>query len=1101
MRNRGTVLVGLSHRLCGASDLLQLTVNGMEVEVEDGRTVLDAARKAKVFIPTLCAHQALEPYGACRVCLVEVTQRGRTRLVTACTYPAKQGASVQTDTDRVVKARRGVVQLLLARCSNSPEVKELAELLGVEPDERLRKKEEDCILCGLCVRICRDVMGQSVLGFVGRGVGRSVGVPFGKSSEFCMNCGACAQVCPTNCIRVEDICGRKVEPIRSEFDQGMGSRTPIHIRYPQAVPNVPAIDRDTCAHFVTGACKACQAVCEAKAIDFEQQDEEVEVEVGAAILTPGFEHFQADRKPEYGYGRFANVYTSPEFERVLSASGPYQGHVVRRSDGQQPKRVAFIQCVGSRDPACGQPFCSSVCCMYATKEAVIAREHVPGLESTIFFMDVRAFGKDFDKYVERAQSEHGVKFVRCRVGSVDEVHETQNLRIRYEDADGDLVTGEFDMVVLATGMRSPDGVQDLGRTLGLDLNEFGFCKTHEFDPLATSRDGVFVGGAFQGPKDIPETVTQGSGAAARVAAMLADARHTLAVEKQYPEETDLRGVPTRIGVFVCNCGINIGGYLDVPAVVEYATLLPHVVFADQNLFTCSQDSQEAMKAVIREHGLTRVVVASCTPRTHEPLFRETCREAGLNPYLFEMANIRDQCSWVHMHEPHAATEKAKDLVRMAVARARSHEPLTPTTFEVIPRALVVGGGLAGMTAALAIADQGFEVCLVEREGDLGGQLRDIHYTVSGSDAKALLGSTVAKVRSHGLITVLTEGEVESIEGFVGNYLTCIRTPEGPREFEHGVAVLATGAQENPVREYLRGDDPRVLTQTELEQRIVTDDETVTSANTIVMVQCVGSRDDERRYCSRFCCSEALKNALRILDRNPKAKIYVLYRDIRAYGFKELYFREARERGVVFLRYEPEDKPRVERVDGQLRVVFTDLVLHEELAIRPDLVVLSVGAVPRGDSEKYAQMLKVPLNADGFFLEAHMKLRPVDFATEGVFMCGTCHAPKMIDETIAQAYAAAARAGTVLAKREIQAEGTVSEVNLARCSACGTCESICPYAAIKVIDEEVRGETVRHAHVTPALCKGCGACVAACRSGAADLKGFSNEEILAALEAL
>ena len=1079
----------------------ELNINDISVEIEDDRTVLDAARKANVFIPTLCAHQSLEAYGACRICLVEVTERKRTRLVTSCTYPARDGAVVHTDTERVLKARQGVVQLLLARCPDSPDVKEVAKLLGVEPDERLRKKNDDCILCGLCVRICRDVMGQSVLGFVGRGAERRVGLPFDKHSEVCMNCGACAQVCPTNCIKVEDLCGREVHPIGSEFDQGLGTRKPIHIRYPQAVPNVPAIDRETCAHFITGACKACEAVCEAKAIDFEQQDEEVEVEVGAAILTPGFDHFRAEEKPEYGYGRYANVYSSPEFERVLSASGPYQGHVVRRSDGKAPKRIAFLQCVGSRDPACGQPFCSSVCCMYATKEAVIAREHVPGLESTIFFMDLRAFGKDFDRYVERAQSEHGVRFVRCRVGAVDEVPETQNLRIRYEDADGTLVKAEFDMVVLATGLRSPDGAQELGKRLALDLDEFGFCKTEEFDPLATSRDGVFVGGAFQGPKDIPETVTQGSAAAARVAAMLSDARGTLASEKTYPEEIDIRGVPPRIGVFVCNCGINIGGYLDVPGVVEYAKSLPHVVYADENLFTCSQDSQEAMKSVIDEHGLTRVVVASCTPRTHEPLFRETCREAGLNPYLFEMANIRDQCSWVHMDDPDAATDKAKDLVRMAVARARSHEPLTPTTFEVVPAALVIGGGLAGMAAALGIAEQGFDVCLVEREAELGGRLREIHYTVSGNDAQALLHLSVDQVRANDRITVLTQSEIESIDGFVGNYLTRIRTPDGEHEFEHGVVVMATGAEENPVREYLRGEHPQVLTQTEFEQRIVAGHESLADARTVVMIQCVGSRDDERPYCSRFCCSEALKNALRILDKNPKTSIYVLYRDLRAYGFKELYFREARERGVVFLRYDPDDKPKVDVVDGRVRVVFNDVVLHEPIAIRPDLLVLSVGAVPRDDGEDYAKMLKVPLNADGFFLEAHMKLRPVDFATEGVFMAGLCHAPKMIDETIAQAYAAAGRAGTVLSKKEIEAEGTVSEVSVARCSACGTCESICPYGAIKVIDEDIRGEVVRHAHVTAALCKGCGACVAACRSGAADLKGFSNEELLAALEQL
>jgi heterodisulfide reductase subunit A len=854
--------------------------------------------------------------------------------------------------------------------------------------------------------------------------------------------------------------------------------------------------------------------------------------VGAVILTPGFEEFDPKFKPEYGYGRFPNVITSIEFERTLSASGPSKGRVERPSDRTIPTRVAWISCVGSRDISCGNNYCSSVCCMYSIKEAVIAKEHQPIVEPTIFYMDLRAYGKGFDLYYERAQEEYGVRFIRSRVGVIEEVIGSQNLLIKYEAEGGELKKEEFNLVILSVGIEAPKQARELAEILGIELNDYGFCSTDEFSPLVTSKPGVFVCGAFQGPKDIPETVTQASGAAALASGLLASERGTMVTEKEYPPPIDIRAMGPRIGAFICHCGINIGGYVDVHAVVEYAKTLPGVVYAESNLFTCSQDTQEKIKAMIKEHNLNRVVVASCTPRTHEPLFQKTIQEAGLNPYLFEMANIRDQCSWVHMHEPEAATQKAKDLVRMAVAKARPLEPLEEFTFDLIHRGLVIGGGLAGMTAALGLAQQGFEVYLVERANELGGNLRKLYYTLEGNNPQECLKTLIERIESSPLIHTFTDAKIKDISGFVGNFKTTIESEfrsqnsevrnKGNKnlasnichltsvELEHGVVIVATGGQEYKPEEYLYGKDPRVITQLELEERLADHRSPqpkadpplaeITDYRTVVMIQCVGSREDERPYCSRVCCSEAIKNSLKLKEINPKVDIFVLYRDIRTYGFREIYFKKAREEGIIFIRYNQESKPEVIKKNGKLNVTIVDPVLKERLLIQADLLVLSVATIPRPDNEDYAKMLKVSLNNEGFFLEAHAKLRPVDFATDGVFMCGMCHSPKFIDETISQSNAAVARACTVLSKDKIASEGRIAQVDKTKCSACGMCEFVCAYKAVEIVEEETRAGKVRYAQVREALCKGCGACAAGCRSSAIDIRGFTNDAILAGIGA-
>ena len=842
-------------------------------------------------------------------------------------------------------------------------------------------------------------------------------------------------------------------------------------------------------------CYQCVQACIAKAVRHDDIEAQEEIEVGAVIAAPGFETFDASIRGEYGFGVYENVVTSIQFERILSASGPYFGHVQRLSDGKEPRKVAFIQCVGSRDTSCNNSWCSSVCCMYATKEAIIGKEHAKGLEPTIFFMDIRAHGKDFDRFVNRAKEEYGIRYIRSMPSAVKELQQSKNLLIKYVLEDGSLVEEEFDMVVLSVGLTPPKEAKQLAAALGIELEEHGFCATQLENPVLTSRDGVFVCGAFGGPKDIPETVMEASSAAACASGLLADRRGTMVTEVELPMEKDIKGIGPRTGVFVCHCGINIGGVVNVPEVVEYAKTLPNVVFATDNLFTCSQDTAVKMGEVIKEHNLTRVVVGSCSPRTHEGLFQENCEKAGLNRYLFEMANIRDQNSWVHMHEPEAATEKAKDLVRMAVAKAEYLKPLKPGQLTVNHAAMIIGGGLAGITAALSLADQGFESHIVEKEKKLGGNYAKLHYTLEGLDTVKHLDGLIKKVKKNKLIHVYTGAEIEKIEGFIGNYKTTIRNKDGQTQFEHGVVIVATGAYELETTEYLLGSSEKVVTQRNLEELIAKNDAKAAKAGSVVMIQCVGSRTKERPYCSRYCCSEAMKNALKLKEMDPEKDITIIYRDVRTFGLKEDFYKKARELNVKFIRYDEDRKPEVRDQGGKLSIRVFDPILNDYVTLSTDLLALSVGTVPNPANEEIGKMLKVPTNQDGFFLEAHVKLRPVDFATDGVFMCGMAHAPKLSEDAIVQANAAVSRASTILTKDFIEAEGKTAYVNKERCAACGLCESNCPFGAIAVDVNE--GAAV----VNAVLCKGCGVCTASCRMNAVDLNGFTNEEVLTQIGAL
>ncbi len=844
-------------------------------------------------------------------------------------------------------------------------------------------------------------------------------------------------------------------------------------------------------------CEECMKRCEAQAVVYTQKEERVEINVGSIILSPGYQVYDATGKPEYGYERFPNVISALQFERTLSASGPFGGHVVRPSDHKEPKRIAFIQCVGSRDHE--NDYCSSFCCMFATKEAIIAKEHLgKDLQCDIFFMDMRAFSKGFDEYYERAK-QLGVNYIRSRPASIEEVPGSRNLVIKYL-TDGDVkASREYDMVVLSVGTQPPKEVERLAKIFGIELNEYRFCKTSPFTPLESNRKGIYLAGAFTQPKDIPETVMEASGAASKVLSLLREARGTLIKKEEFPPEKDVLGQEPRVGVFICNCGSNIGGFVNVPEIREYAKTLPNVVYVEDNLYTCSNDTQDKIREKIKEFNLNRVVVSACTPRTHEPLFRSTVRKAGLNPYLFEMANIRDQCSWVHMNERENATKKSKDLVRMAVAKARLLEPLEMMTVPVNKAAMVIGGGLSGMTSALELAEQGFQVYLLEKEKELGGNLKKVHYLIEGAKTQNELNSLIQRVKEHKNISLFTQAKIEKVDGFVGNFKTTVSANGTTKELEHGIVVVATGAKEYQPKEYLYGTDKRVLTQLELEQKLVQGG-LGREVKNVVMIQCVGSRDEERPYCSRLCCNEAVKNALKIKELSPETNVYVLYRDVRTYGFKESYYTQARQKGVAFIRYEKDQKPEVLKGSNGLKVNVFDQTLGIPITMNADLVVLSAGVVPNEDNKVLGQFLKVPLNKDGFFLEAHMKLRPIDFATDGVFLTGMAHFPKAVEESISQSQAAASRAATVLAKDSIELEGTISRVIDENCDGCAYCVSPCPYEAISLV-EYVSGDTTKKfVEVNEVLCKGCGVCMATCPKEGIVVRGFKLKQISAQLNA-
>ena len=899
-------------------------------------------------------------------------------------------------------------------------------------------------------------------------------------SEKCIACGLCAEKCPTK--------------VDNEYDAGLGKRKSIHVKYAQAVPLKYAVDPTHCIFLTKGRCKVCEKVCPAKAVNFEDKEKELTIQTGAIIISPGCEVFDPKAYDVYGYQRSPNIVTSLEFERMLSASGPLGGHLIRASDKKEPKKIAWIQCVGSRDLHEGaKAFCSAVCCTYAIKEAIVAKEHSKEpLDTAIFYIDMRTYGKDFERYYNRAREEAGVRFIKSRITQILPVNGTGDLLIRYTDEAQKRIEETFDLVVLSVGFAVPKEAVELAKRLDIRLDPYHFTTTSSFEPVQTSKPGVFVCGAFQGPKDIPTSVIESSASAAMAESILADSRWSMTKTKTIPEEIDVRGELPRIGIFVCKCGTNIAGVLDVPAIAEYARSLPNVVHVEENLFSCSQDTQEKMTQVIKEQKLNRVVVAACSPLTHEVLFQETVVNAGINKYLFEMANIRNQCSWVHGRDAKAGTEKAKDLVRMAVGKVSLFEPMSEPQIKINQTALVIGGGISGMSAAKNLAAQGYPTCLIEKSDVLGGQARDIYQTWRGEDVQQNLTKLIQEVQSNPKIDVRLNTELKQVEGFVGNFKTTLLTNGNEKVLEHGIAIIATGASELKPDQYLYGKDPRVLTSLDLDRKFIRRDPSLKQARSAVFIQCVGSRIKERPYCSKVCCTHSVLSALRLKEANPEMDVLIIYRDMRTYGLREDLYREARAKGILFIRYDDNKELNVNKDKDDLQVLFTSYVLNREMEIRPDLLILATAIVPPKENP-VAKLFKVPVNNDGFFVEAHVKLRPIDFSTDGVFVCGLAHSPKPIDESIAHGLGAAARSVTLLSQKEMFGNAIVAFINPESCVGCQGCLKVCPYEAIRYLEDKSICE------VNEVICKGCGACAATCPSASAQLKRFTSKQIYAQIE--
>ena len=848
---------------------------------------------------------------------------------------------------------------------------------------------------------------------------------------------------------------------------------------------------------ICSECYQCVKACLAEAVDHTQQPLDKDITVGSVIVSAGADTYDPSHLKEfYHYGSNPNVMTSLEFERILSASGPTMGHLVRPSDEKEPKKIAWLQCVGSRDTnKCGNGYCSSVCCMYAIKDAMIAKEHSGGdLDCAVLYMDIRSFGKDYEKYYNRARDREGIRFVKARVHTIYDDPQTRDLSLVFADESGRMTEEIFDMVVLSVGLQVTPSTIELAKRLEIDLNKYNFVDSDPFAPVATSRPGVYTCGTLQGPKDIPASVTEASAAASAAGTDVAEARGSDARVVEIPEEIDVSDQDTRIGVFVCNCGINIGGVVDVPAVKEYAESLPNVVFADENLFTCSQDTQEKIKEKIKEENLNRVVVASCSPKTHAPMFMDTLEACGLNKYLFEMANIRNQDSWVHANNPDIATRKAKDLVRAAVARSATLNPLHEKVIPVNKKALVIGGGIAGLNVSLDLARQGFSSTIIEKSSDLGGMARKLHHTIEGGDIRAYLDRLLDQVTSEDKIEVLTDARVTGFEGFQGNFATevALGPDQETRSIDHGVIIVATGGQEYQPKEYLYGQDDRIVTQVTLSDRL--EEKGAADLSSVVMIQCVGSRNEENENCSRICCQNAVKNALAIKRSNPDTQVYILYRDMRTYGLLEDYYTEARKQGVIFIRFDRDNPPQVDAVNGDVRVLVKDHVLQQDVEISCDLLALSAG-VAAADTGELSTIMKLNRNPEGFFIEAHVKLRPVDMGSEGIFLCGMAHGPKLITEAIAQAKAAASRAVTFLAKDAIKLSAITAKIDTEHCVKCLTCARSCPFGVPVFNTDEGCIE------IDEALCHGCGVCAGVCPRQAIQLSFYEDEQITCKIDAL
>jgi heterodisulfide reductase subunit A len=897
--------------------------------------------------------------------------------------------------------------------------------------------------------------------------------------EKCTGCGECYKAYP-ECV---------------SFTPGLDHRAPTCMRYPQATPHAYAVELDKCDD-IEGLVKCCPT----GAIEPDDLGSSGEVSCSSIVLSPGASLFDPSGLDYLGYSELQDVVTSLEYERILSASGPTSGKLQRPSTGEPPKKVAWIQCIGSRGLQKGAaPYCSGACCMFSLKEAMVTRERFgDDIDATIFYMDMRTFGKDYERYYQRARDEFGVRFVHSRPHSILQAPDSDEIVLGYTTDDStQLLSENFDMVVLSTGFRIGDQARELAATCGIDINENNFPVTPGLNHVETSRPGIYMAGTFQAPKDIPETMVQASAAACMAGKDVAPVDKEESEAPLLPPERNTVGEEARVGVFICDCGENIGGVLDVKSLVERVSAHAHVVVAQAEGHGCSRASMDHIRQTIEEQGVNRVVIGGCSPRTHESKFQDLIRTAGLNKYLLEFANIRDQVTWVHAHQPDKALLKAEELINMAIGAVCEAQPLAEHSLPINKNVLVVGGGVTGMTSALELADQGYKVYLVEKSSQLGGVARRLHKTLEGDDLQAFLGSLIERTNEHPDIEVITGGIIVDHTGMPGMFTTGMQVGRQMfyRQIEHGVTILATGAIPNRPQLFSLGESDKVVTQLEVQEIIEEDQERVKSWDNVVMIQCVGSRTEDNPNCSRICCQSAVKNALQILEVNPEARVFVLYRDMRTYGFQEEYFQKARQKGVIFVRYHQDEPPRVNVSDSTVEVIYRDIILGRDVKVSADCLCLSTGLVADHDStEELSMVFKLPRTADGFFLEDHIKLRPVDLPTPGFFVAGTAHAPKTVSESLIQARAVASRAMTILAREAINLGAATARVDSARCASCLVCVRACPFD-VPFINADGYSE------IDPAKCHGCGICASECPAKAIQLLQFEDDQVLSKIEQL
>lgn len=902
-------------------------------------------------------------------------------------------------------------------------------------------------------------------------------------TDKCIACGICAQKCPIS--------------VKDDFNFGINRKKAISIKYDQAVPLKYVIDPGACIYLTHGKCRACEKFCPTSAINFEQVPSLLTITVGAVILAPGFKPFNPSGHDYYGHPRVKDVVTSLEYERLLSVSGPNKGSLRRPSDDTEPRRIAWLQCVGSRNHNdYGNSYCSNICCMAAVKQSMASIEHTKGviLDRAVFYMDLRSHGRESEIYFEKAKK-NNVRFVRALPHTLEPGEDGTGIRLRYMTENGDTRVESFDMAVLSIGFEAPANVVELARTFNIELDQNNFARTSTFKPLETSREGIFVIGAFQTPKAISRSVVQSSAAAASVSWLLADQRNTLSRTRTYPLERNIHHEKPSIGVFVCSCGVNISGIVDVDRVVAYAARLPHVTYAENNLFSCSADAQESITEKIHEFKLNRIVIAACTPRTHEHMFQETLKSAHLNGFMVEMANIRNQNAWVHQEDPDNATLKAKAQIRMAVAKVVHNYPLNQEKRMVVQTALVVGGGVTGMKSALSIARLGIETILIERNGFLGGNALKHKTCFSGEAVPPMLEDLIHQTERNNRIRIYKNTTLDQVSGSIGNFTGLLNTRGKSEEIRFGAAIMATGAKEATASEYLYGQDSRVMTQIEFDTKVVYHPDVVKKIQCVVFIQCVGSREPERPYCSRICCIHSVRAAITLKMTNPEIKIHILYRDMRTYGAWETYYKEARDLGVMFTRYETDAKPLV-RKDGEVLIVKAfDPIVRRPIEIKTDFLALATGVVAH-DNRKLAALFNFSINSDGFFNVAHSKLRPVDLTSAGLFLAGICNYPKPMDEAIEQACAAAHRVALLLSNKEITSEAIKAFVT-DNCDGCALCVDVCPFHAIAVVKGPKGKNTAQgRVKVDPALCQGCGLCAATCSNEGIMVHGFTMNQLLA-----